>query len=117
MVWSPPIQMSPSGLHECRISTRSRTVLGSFSLGTSLLLLMSLIPAAGSAGLSQANPNIIGQSQSQTKPKPDPQQDTSAQAQEAPVRLNSRLVLVPVSASDAAGRPVKDLKVEDIIIE
>ena len=91
--------------------------MGSFSLGTSLLLLMSLIPAAGSAGLSQANPNIIGQSQSQTKPKPDPQQDTSAQDQEAPVRLNSRLVLVPVSASDAAGRPVKDLKVEDIIIE
>jgi Ca-activated chloride channel family protein len=91
--------------------------LRSFSLGTSLLLLISLISAAGSAGFSQSNPNIIGQSQSQTKPAPDPQQGTPAQDQETPVRLNSRLVLVPVSASDVAGRPVKDLKVEDIIIE
>jgi Ca-activated chloride channel homolog len=92
-------------------------ILRSFLLATALLLLMSLIPMIGSAGLSQSNPNIIGQSQSQTKPAPNPQQDAPAQDQDAPVRLNSRLVLVPVSASDAAGRPVKDLKADDIIIE
>ncbi|MEN3333127.1 MAG: Ca-activated chloride channel [Blastocatellia bacterium] len=89
----------------------------SFSLGIALFLLMSLIAPAGSAGTCQGQPNLIGQTQSQTKPKPDPQQEVPAQDQEAPVRLNSRLVLVPVSASDAAGRPVKDLKVEDVVIE
>jgi len=78
---------------------------------------MSLIAAVGSADSEQCNLNIISQSQSQTKPKPDPQTAAPAQDQDAPVRLNSRLVLVPVSASDAAGQPVKDLKVEDIIIE
>jgi Ca-activated chloride channel family protein len=33
------------------------------------------------------------------------------------VRLGARLVLVPVSATDAAGQPVKDLKAEEIVIE
>ncbi|MEW6212872.1 MAG: VWA domain-containing protein [Acidobacteriota bacterium] len=33
------------------------------------------------------------------------------------IRLSSRLVVVPVSVSDASGRPVRDLKVEDFIIE
>jgi Ca-activated chloride channel family protein len=41
----------------------------------------------------------------------------AAQDQDEPFRFGSRLVLVPVSASDASGQPVKDLKVEDIVIE
>jgi Ca-activated chloride channel family protein len=92
-------------------------ILRSFSLGISLLLLMSLIAAIGSADSGQCNPTLISQSQSQTRPKPDPQADTPAQDQDAPIRLNSRLVLVPVSATDASGQPVKDLKVEDMVIE
>jgi len=43
-------------------------------------------------------------------PKPTPGQDEV-------LRLSSRLVVVPVSASDAAGQPVKDLTVEDFVIE
>jgi VWFA-related protein len=39
------------------------------------------------------------------------------QDQDTPLRLSSRLIQVPVSASDEAGNPVKDLKVEDIVIE
>lgn len=52
----------------------------------------------------------------ETKPTQTPQQ-SPAQNQDQPVRLSSRLVLVPVSASDAAGKPVKDLAAEDFAIE
>jgi len=42
--------------------------------------------------------------------KPPPDQDE-------PVKLSSRLVMVPVSASDAAGKPVLNLTVDDFVIE
>ena len=55
---------------------------------------------------------------SQAKPAPATQQPSSpAQEQDEAIRFGARLVLVPVSASDASGQPVKDLKVEDIVIE
>ena len=76
---------------------------------------MSLILLSGSAAPGQSNPNPPGQSSSQTKPAPGAQ--TGAQDQDEPIRLKSRLVVVPVSASDAAGQPVKDLNLEDIVIE
>jgi len=63
--------------------------LRSISLIISLLLLTGLVSPAGLA----------------------------VQDQDDSIRLSSRLVLVPVSASDTSGRPVKDLKVEDIEIE
>lgn len=54
-------------------------------------------------------PSLAGQSSPQTKTEP--------QKQDEVIRLSSRLVLVPVSASTAEGRPVRDLKAEDFIIE
>ncbi len=44
-------------------------------------------------------------------------QKTEPQKQDEVIRLSSRLVLVPVSASDAQGKPVRDLKADDFIIE
>ena len=41
----------------------------------------------------------------------------TVQPQDEVLRLKSRLILVPVSASDAAGRPVRDLTAEDFTIE
>jgi VWFA-related protein len=61
-----------------------------------------------------------GQSEQQSKPAPKPPPSTPTQGeqdQDAPVHLGARLVLVPVSATDAAGQPVKDLKAEEIVIE
>jgi Ca-activated chloride channel family protein len=87
-------------------------ILRSLSPGISLILLMSLATSAGSTGPSLYHPKIDGQSSSRTNPGVAPVQD-----QDDAVRLNSRLVLVPVSVSDASGLPVKDLKVEDIVIE
>src|SRR6185295_2496257 len=113
-----PRPLGQSGLRRTlRILIRSRTILRSLTLNISLLIVLSLIAPAGLAGRKSGRANLAGQSQTQTKPKPAPQEETPAQDQDAPVRLNSRLVLVPVSASDAAGQPVKDLKAEDMVIE
>ena len=48
----------------------------------------------------------------QTKPAQNPPQD-----QDDAIRLTSRLVLVPLSASDPAGNPVRNLTAEDLVIE
>jgi Ca-activated chloride channel homolog len=93
-------------------SVRGKTVLRSLSLSISLILLTGLALPIASANLGPFDPNIVGQSSSRTPTAPEPVQD-----QEGAIRLSSRLVQVPVSASDAQGRPVKDLKVEDIVIE
>ena len=93
------------------------------TLSLAIYLLMSLIPLPGSFHHSHANSGAAQQPTQQTKPtqqakpSPSPQPPTPAQDQDAPVRLSSRLVMVPVSASDLEGQPVKDLKVEDIVIE
>lgn len=63
----------------------------------------------GSANSGLNNLNTIGQEPARPK---EPVQD-----QDDSIRLSSRLVMVPVSASDASGLPVKDLKTEDIVIE
>ena len=55
-------------------------------------------------------------SQSEARPAQNSQQKP-AQDQDQPVRLTSRLVLVPVSASDATGKPVRDLTADDFVID
>ncbi|HKP10790.1 MAG TPA: VWA domain-containing protein [Blastocatellia bacterium] len=87
-------------------------------LSASLVFLLSLIFLVGSTPSGLCRTGGPGQSETQSKPAPQqsaPPQDK--QDQDEPVRLGARLVLVPVSASDAAGEPVKDLKAEDIVIE
>src|SRR5688500_2413215 len=70
--------------------------------------------------------STINQSQPQSRPRLVPTQvqepvkepaKDKAQDQEDAINLGTRLVQVPVSASDATGQPVKDLKAEDVVIE
>lgn len=88
-----------------------------FSLFISLALLLSLPTDTRSSG---AVPNQ--NASSTTRPRrvlpaePRPSQDPPQKQDEA-IRLSSRLVLVPVSASDAAGNPVRDLTVQDFAVE
>jgi Ca-activated chloride channel homolog len=91
--------------------------LRSLSLSILLFLFASMICLTGSAARSPLYSEPLNQSSSQTKPAPGAQTGAPAQDQDEAVRLSSRLVLVPVSASDAAGRPVKDLNLEDVVIE
>jgi VWFA-related protein len=51
------------------------------------------------------------------QPSPQTKPEQTKPPQDEVIRLSSRLVLVPVSASDASGNPVKDLTVEDFVIE
>jgi Ca-activated chloride channel family protein len=85
-----------------------------FTLNLSIILLLSLVsPLAGSANFGQEESKKSGQQASPQKKPPvqDPQE------QEEAIRLSSRLIVVPVSVTDASGQPVKDLTAEDIVIE
>lgn len=89
-----------------------------FSLIISLALLLSLPPiSAGSSGAA-ANQDSTSNTRprralpAESKPSQNPPQN-----QDDAIRLTSRLVLVPVSASDPAGKPVRDLTAQDFALE
>ena len=76
------------------------------SLALSLMLLAGLTPPLLDAVFALQSPP------QSTKPAQKPPQE-----QEEAIHLTSRLVLVPVSASDTLGKPVRDLTVEDFVLE
>jgi Ca-activated chloride channel family protein len=60
--------------------------------------------------------------QQQPKPKQDPQKpatppDKTIENEAEPIRINSNLVAVPVSVTDASGQAVRNLKAEDFQLE
>ena len=76
------------------------------SLALSLMLLAGLTPPLLDAVFAlQSSPQS-------TKPAQKPPQE-----QDEAIHLTSRLVLVPVSASDTLGKPVRDLTVVDFVLE
>jgi Ca-activated chloride channel family protein len=92
------------------------------ALGIPLILLVFLSRAGTLASRQPYHPNATGPSQTgqqQTKPAQEPAQKPQQPAQkpDETIHLSSRLVLVPVSASDSSGQPVKDLTSADITIE
>ena len=82
----------------------------------SLIILLVLL--SGLIGVSSGSTPVLckAATQAQSPPQTGSQQKPT-QDQDEVMRLSSRLVLVPVSASDAAGRPVRDLDAGDLVIE
>jgi len=73
-------------------------------------------------GLTPPVLDVVFALQSPPPPPPPPTQTTkpaqnTPQEQDEAIRLTSRLVLVPLSASDVAGRPVLNLTTDDLVVE
>ncbi|MDX2030342.1 MAG: VWA domain-containing protein [Blastocatellia bacterium] len=51
------------------------------------------------------------------QPGQDPKKPTAPEPEAEPIRINSNLVVVPVSVTDAYGNPIRDLKAEDFEME
>jgi len=91
------------------------------SLVLSLLLLAGMTPPILDVVFAlQSQPESTNLAQDPPPPPPPPQQTKPAQKpqdQDEPIHLTSRLVLVPLSASDKFGNPVRDLTASDLVIE
>ena len=84
---------------------------------SSLAMLLMLL-----GGLTPPVLDVVFALQSPPPPPPPPTQTTKPaqnppQEQDEAIRLTSRLVLVPLSASDVAGRPVLNLTTDDLVVE
>jgi Ca-activated chloride channel family protein len=80
-------------------------------------MLTFLCPLAKPSGHLPSNQAPAVQSETKTNPGASQPKRDGAQAQDEAIRLSSRLVLVPLSASDSSGQPVKGLTSADIVIE
>lgn len=94
-------------------------VVASLILLPSLTSSLALMTGAASGPSRGAGAATMGQSPPQARPESQPQKpsDQTQKPSDEVLRLRSRLVLVPVSVSDASGRPVRDLTTEDFAIE
>ena len=88
------------------MTVRLKSVIIILIVLSGLICVSSITPASVCDAATQAQ--SASQPGSQQKP---------AQDQDEVMRLSSRLVVVPVSASDGAGRPVRDLRAGDFVIE
>lgn len=86
------------------------------TLTLSLILLLSILPKIAQPALCNSQPAVDPAQEPPQKPAQKPAQNPD-QNEDQPLRLTSRLVLVPISASDALGKPVRDLTADDFVIE
>jgi Ca-activated chloride channel homolog len=91
------------------------------SVALLLMLMAGLTPPVLDVVFAlQSSPSTIESAQNPPAQNPQPQKPPAQkppQDQDEAIRLTSRLVLVPVSASDSLGRPVRDLKTDDFVLE
>lgn len=80
------------------------------------VVVLALLPSLFSLTAAAPRGKNYSTFATRTTPQVRPEQP-SATGQDEVLRLRSRLVLVPVSASDASGRPVRGLTAADFVIE
>ncbi len=75
-------------------------------------------PAAKATSETEPNPQTTPQTNPQTKPQTKPPDKTKKEEETGEsIRINSNLVAVPVSVTDANGEPVRTLRAEDFRLE
>src|SRR5262245_33622387 len=102
---------------------RSRNVMF-FKLLAVLLIVFGLVLANSAVGQTTRARRVSDESQQQQppqQPKQDPQKPPekkpTPEPEAPPIRINSNLVAVPVSVTDAGGNPFRNLTVEDFQVE
>jgi Ca-activated chloride channel family protein len=97
--------------------------LAVFSITSGLILAMSVVGQSTRARrisdeLQQPRPDQPKQeAQNPAEQKPSEKKPQTAEPTEEKIRINTNLVAVPVSVTDAEGNPVRNLKVEDFLLE
>src|SRR5215475_2485356 len=91
----------------------------------SCYLTIRAVRAIGQSERAQPAPQTQRPGETQTKPAPTPRADQTpkkaesppAQEQDVSFKINSNLVAVPVSVTDASGEPVSNLAADDFRVE
>src|SRR6266511_921102 len=91
----------------------------------SCYLTIRAVSAIGQSERAQPAPQTQRPGETQTKPAPTPSaaqppkkaEPPPAQEQDISIKINSNLVAIPVSVTDASGEPVRNLGAEDFQIE
>lgn len=97
--------------------------LAVLSITSGLILAMSAVGQSTRArrisdDLQQQRPDQPKQEQPKQDPqKPSEKKPTAAEPTEEKIRIDTNLVAVPVSVTDAEGNPIRNLKVEDFLLE
>ena len=91
----------------------------------SLVLVVAIAPTLNAVGQAKRERSVgtkppAAPQQPATKPTPPPEQPKKTEAKEEPdevLRIESKLVAVPVSVTDTKGEPIRGLKPEDFTLE
>jgi Ca-activated chloride channel family protein len=95
-----------------------------FKLLTILLIVFGLVLATSAVGQTTRARRVSDESQQQQppqqpkqEPQKPPEKKPTPEPEAPPIRINSNLVAVPVSVTDAGGNPVRNLTIEDFQVE
>ncbi len=76
-----------------------------------------LTPAKSPEAQKPAQPNTQTPSPQQPKPNPQKPGEKTPEPEAEPIRIDTNLVAVPVSVTDAQGNPIRNLRAEDFQLE
>ena len=95
-----------------------------FKLLTVLLIVFGLVFATSAVGQTTRARRVSDEPQQQQppqqpkqEPQKPPEKKPTPEPEAPPIRINSNLVAVPVSVTDAGGNPVRNLTIEDFQVE
>jgi Ca-activated chloride channel homolog len=82
-----------------------------------LILFAVIIVAAGILSMRAVGQSSAGEQQQKPGQQTDKKPDKAPEPEEETITIKSNLVAVPVSVTDGGGQPVRNLKIEDFLLE